>query len=89
MALSLTVPLVFLALMRSLFADGDLLACLALLWTATALRWGLWRAWSTTGWGRAACVWTARYYAVAVLTAVAWSVSSLLLLVYRKLRCYR
>ena len=81
-ALSLTVPLVFLALMRSLFADADLLACLALLWTATALRWGLWRAWSTTGMApRSLRLWTRRYFAVAVLTAVAWSVSSLLLLV--------
>ena len=79
-ALSLTVPLVFLALMRSLFADGDLLACLALLWTATALRWALWRAWSTTRMGpRSLRRWTTRYYAVAVLTAAAWSASSLLL----------
>ena len=82
-ALSLTVPLVFLALMRSLFADGDLLACLALLWTATALRWALWRAWSTTRMGpRSLRRWTTRYYAVAVLTAAAWSASSLLLVVH-------
>jgi len=80
-ALSLTVPLVFIALMRSIFPDRALAACLALLWTATALRWVLWRAWQRAGIGpRGLRDWTTRYFAVATFTAVAWSVSALLLL---------
>ena len=81
-ALSLTVPLVFIALMRSIFPDKELAAILAMMWTATAVRWLLWRAWSQSGFGpRSLRTWTIRYFLVTTFAAVAWSGSALLLVV--------
>jgi signal transduction histidine kinase len=81
-ALSLTVPLVFIALMRSIFPEKELAAILAMMWTATAVRWMLWRAWSRSSVGpRSLRTWTIRYWLVTTFAAVAWSASALLLVV--------
>ena len=81
-ALSLTVPLVFIALMRSLFPEKELAAILALMWTATGVRWMLWRAWNRSGFSpRSLRTWTIRYFLVTTFAAVAWSGSAMLLVV--------
>ena len=81
-ALSLTVPLIFIALMRSIFPDKALAAVLGMMWMATAVRWMLWRAWSRSAFGpRSLRTWTVRYWLVTTFAAVAWSVSALLLVV--------
>ena len=81
-ALSLTVPLVFVALMRSIFPDREIAACLGLMWSATAARWLLWRAWGRSDFSRRSLrTWTIRYWLVAAYAALAWMASALLLLV--------
>jgi len=81
-ALSLTVPLVFAWLMRPVFADGVLGAWLGVVWLATLLRGLLWYSWSRTGFDAGGLRrWTAYFWGVTTVAALAWSVGAVLLLV--------
>ena len=80
-ALSVTVPVVFVWLMRPLFSDGAVIRWFGLVWLASLVRGLLWVAWRRTGFdGTNIRPWAFRLWTVTVVAALAWSVGAVLLM---------
>lgn len=81
LTLSLTAPLVFVWLMRGLFADRSLAAWLGAVWLTTLIRGLLWYSWSRTGFEAAGVrLWSYAFWAVTTMAALAWSAGAVTLL---------
>lgn len=81
LTLSLTAPLVFVWLMRGLFADRSLAAWLGAVWLTTLIRGLLWYSWSRTGFEAAGVRrWSYAFWAVTTMAALAWSAGAVTLL---------
>jgi len=79
--LALTVPLVFVWLMRPIFPDGAIMAWLGVVWAGTALRAVLWLSWRRAGFGADGVRrWAWRLWAVTTVAALAWSLGAVALL---------
>lgn len=80
LTLSLTAPLVFVWLMRELFADRSLVAWLGAVWLTTLIRALLWYSWRRTGFETAGVGrWAHRFWAVTTVAALAWSAGAVIL----------
>ena len=79
-ALSMTVPLIFVWLMRPLYNDGLALRWLSVVWGATLVRGALWFWWRRTGFdGTNIRPWAWRLWVTTMLAACGWASAAMML----------